>query len=426
MIRFWRTILLGLRSLKLHLLRSTLTVIGIMFGVSSVIAMLAIGEGASVEAQAQLKALGSTNIILQSVKPVDNRQTTDSNSGGMGQSLAYGLKYNDADLIRNTLPGVKVMVGARNYPKEMQFENRILQGTATGTLPWFLEVSRLRILDGTFFSSVHESTHANVCVLSQDVAERLFLYKRAVGQMLKIGLEPFLVLGVVETKIGPKAENADKTQTNTGVVYVPLSTSRVYFGEEIVSRSSGSFSRERVELHEIQVQVEDAGLVLSVAESVRAILEHNHRDEDYTVIVPLELLRAKEETERIFKIVLAAIAGISLVVGGIGIMNIMLASVTERTREIGIRRALGAQRRHIILQFLVETVVLSCLGGIMGVSLGMALPWVVTHFSNMKTVVEPSFVVLSFGISALVGVVFGIYPATRAASLDPIEALRHE
>jgi len=420
--RIWRTVLLGLRSLRLHLLRSSLTVIGIMFGVSSVIAMLSVGEGASVEAQAQLKALGSTNIILQSIKPTQNQGGGDGNQ----RSLVYGLKYNDAEMIRSTLPGVRVTVGARDYPKELQFETRLLQGVVRGTLPWFPKVAHLKMLDGRFFSPVHEKYHSNVCVLTPELARKLFLYKRPIGKMLKIGLEPFTVIGVIESKTGVKKEGREKTRTNVNMLYVPLSASRVYFGEEIVTRQSGSFSRERVELHEIQVQVDDTPSVMPVAASIRQILKHNHREKDYEVIVPLELLKAQERTKRVFKIVLAAIAGISLVVGGIGIMNIMLASVTERTREIGIRRALGAQKRHIVLQFLVETVVLSSLGGLMGIALGLAVPWLVTFFAEMKTVVRPQFVILSYGISALVGLVFGIYPATRAAALDPIEALRHE
>ena len=422
MIRFFRTFRLGLRSLRLHLLRSFLTGLGIMFGVGSVIAMLAVGEGANYETQQQIKALGSTNIIIKSVKPSDNRQAGEGNQG----SVRYGLKYDDAKLIKKTLPKVKVMVQSRDYPKELQYESRIVQGVARGTVPWFPEVASLKMLAGNFFGDLHEKNHTNVCVLTPEIARKLFLHKYPIGKQMKVGLEPFTVIGIIESKTGVKRQDADSTETSVNTIYVPLSTSRVYFGEQIVTRSSGTFSREDVQLHEIQVQVAETQDVMPVAASIRQVLNHNHEDQDYDVIVPLELLLTEEATKKIFKWVLAAIAGISLLVGGIGIMNIMLASVTERTREIGIRRALGAQKRHIVLQFLVETVVLSSLGGMIGVVVGLAFPWVVTTFFDVVTIVKFEWVVMSFGVSALVGMVFGIYPATRAASLDPIEALRHE
>jgi putative ABC transport system permease protein len=419
--RLLRTVKLGIRSLGLHPLRSFLTILGIMFGVASVIAMLAIGEGASYEAQQQIKALGSTNIILKSVKPLDKRQAGEGNE----RSVSYGLKYVDAELIRKTLPHVEVMVQARDYPKEVQFENRLMRANLRGTVPWFPEVSGLKMQDGYFFGRVHYDNSDNVCVLTPEVARKLFLHKYPVGKVIKVGLEPFTVLGVIEQKVSFKREKTGTSDTNLNTIYVPLTSSRVFFGEEIIIRTSGSNSRERVELHEVQVQVEDVDDVLPVAASIKRILQSNHENEDYEVIVPLELLQRARETAEIFNVVLGSIAGISLLVGGIGIMNIMLASVTERTREIGIRRALGAQRRHIVLQFLVETVVLSCLGGAIGIAMGLILPALVEKFADRTTIVNPSSLVLSFGISAAVGILFGIYPAQRASKMDPIEALRH-
>ncbi|MEZ6197249.1 MAG: ABC transporter permease [Planctomycetota bacterium] len=422
MNRFWRTFKLGVRSLGLHPLRSFLTILGIMFGVSSVIAMLAIGEGASYEAQEQIKALGSTNIIIKSIKPLDNRQAGEGNQ----QSLEYGIKYQDAELVRTTLPNVKVMVRSRDYPQEVQYENRLIRGNIRGTVPWFPEVSGTKMKTGSFFGHIHEEQRHNVCVLTPDVARKIFLHEYPVGKILKIGLEPFTVLGVIEQKVGFKREKSGTSDVNLNTIYIPISTSRSVFGEEIINRTSGSFSREKVELHELQVQVDDTDDVLPVAASIKRIMKKNHETEDYEVVVPLELLQRARETARIFNIVLGSIAGISLLVGGIGIMNIMLASVTERTREIGIRRALGAQRRHIVLQFLVETIVLSSLGGAIGIGVGLLLPTIVTRFSDQTTIVRPMSLILSFGISALVGMVFGIYPAQRASKMDPIEALRHE
>jgi len=209
-------------------------------------------------------------------------------------------------------------------------------------------------------------------------------------------------------------------------LFIPLSTARTHYGEVVRRERSGSIEAERVELHEVTVKVDRPERVVEVADSIKALLEQTHKKVDYAIVVPLELLRRAEQTKRIFTIVLGSIAAISLLVGGIGIMNIMLASVTERTREIGVRRALGARRRDVILQFLVETVILSGAGGILGVVLGLTIPYVVTLFSKMPTVIVFWSPLLAFSISALVGVVFGLYPALRAARMDPVEALRHE
>jgi len=209
-------------------------------------------------------------------------------------------------------------------------------------------------------------------------------------------------------------------------MFIPLETAKTRYGEILRKVRSGSFEQERVQLHELTVKVATPEQVPAVADAIKEVMERNHKKKDYDILVPLELLKRAERTKQIFNIVLGSIAAISLLVGGIGIMNIMLASVTERTREIGIRRALGAKRRDIITQFLVETVMLSGAGGAMGVLLGVTIPWFVSHFAGMKTIVTLWSPVVAFTISALVGVVFGIYPALRAAKMDPVEALRHE
>jgi putative ABC transport system permease protein len=209
-------------------------------------------------------------------------------------------------------------------------------------------------------------------------------------------------------------------------MFIPLETAKLRYGEVLMRRRSGSFEAERVQLHELTVKVASLDEVIDVAGAIRAVMERNHKNKDYQIDVPLEMLRRAERTKDIFNIVLGSIAAISLLVGGIGIMNIMLASVTERTREIGIRRALGARRRDIVVQFLVETVLLSGVGGIMGVLLGITIPLVVSHAAGMKTIITLWSPLLAFSISALVGVIFGIYPAVRAANMDPVEALRNE
>jgi putative ABC transport system permease protein len=209
-------------------------------------------------------------------------------------------------------------------------------------------------------------------------------------------------------------------------MFIPLETAKERYGEVLMRRRSGSFEAERVQLHEVTVKVDALENVAGVAEAIKAVLERHHKKKDYEIVVPLELLKRAERTKQIFNIVLGSIAAISLLVGGIGIMNIMLASVTERTREIGIRRALGARRRDIITQFLVETVLLSGVGGIIGVLLGMVIPMIISRTAGMKTIITFWSPFLAFTISGLVGIIFGLYPALRAAQMDPVEALRHE
>ena len=209
-------------------------------------------------------------------------------------------------------------------------------------------------------------------------------------------------------------------------MFIPLDTARMRYGDVLMRRRSGSFEAERVELHELTVKVDKLERVNGVADAIKTVMERNHKKKDYEIVVPLELLKRAERTKQVFNIVLGSIAAISLLVGGIGIMNIMLASVTERTREIGIRRALGARRRDIVTQFLVETVLLSGAGGILGVLLGVIIPFIVSHAAGMKTIITFWSPLLAFSISGLVGVIFGIYPAIRAAEMDPVEALRHE
>jgi putative ABC transport system permease protein len=209
-------------------------------------------------------------------------------------------------------------------------------------------------------------------------------------------------------------------------MFIPLETAKMRYGETLMRRRSGSFEAERVALHEVTIKVDRAEDVMDVSQAIKDLMQRNHKKLDYEMTVPLELLKRAERTKQIFNIVLGSIAAISLLVGGIGIMNIMLASVTERTREIGIRRALGAKRRDITLQFLVETVMLSGAGGLLGVLLGITIPWFVTHFAHMVTIIKFWSPLLAFSISAAVGIIFGLYPALRAASMDPVEALRHE
>jgi len=265
---------------------------------------------------------------------------------------------------------------------------------------------------------------APVAVLTEFGARKLLATEHTVGQFIRIGSDYFEVVGIVKSESG-QAGNIQIPDQEVDV-YIPIEVARKYFGDVTTRRTAGSREREMVELHQIIAQVNTTENVESTAKGIEEMIKRFHKKVDYTVSVPLALLKQAEDTKRRFNIVLGSIAGISLLVGGIGIMNIMLATVTERTREIGIRRAIGAKRRQIIIQFLIETVVLSTVGGLIGIGLGVVIPVLITYFAGMPTVITLTSIVLPLVISLGVGMIFGLYPAMRAAKVDPIIALRHE
>jgi putative ABC transport system permease protein len=431
--RLKRTLKLGIKNLWMHRLRSTLTTLGVIFGVSSVIAMLAIGEGASRQAQAQIARLGSQNIIIQTVKPPEEQQTT-----GQEQSmLEYGLTYDDAERFRNSIPDVQVVVPVRRVSQRAWYRNRKVAVEVVGTVPWHPETSPTHVGMGRFLSSIDMHYKQTVCVVDERVVRELFVFDDPLGQDIKISSDYYRVVGVCSAQevardtaaVDSEASRGALGQggANVGNIYIPLTTVKDRFGE-ITIQMSGSTGRniEKVELQEIIVKVGELEQVLPTRDILQTLLERFHKKSDYQVVVPLELLRQAKRMTLIFSIVLGSIATISLLVGGIGIMNIMLATVSERTREIGIRRALGAKKLDIMVQFLSETLLLTLAGGILGIILGSAVPFFVTHFSRMPTVITGGSLVLAFGISVMVGLFSGLYPAYRAANMDPIESLRHE
>ncbi len=416
----------------MHRLRSTLTALGIIFGVSSVIAMLAIGEGASQDAQEKIAQLGSQNIIIKTVKPPE-----DQTAVGQQQTLTeYGLTYDDADRFRNAIPDVQVIVPNRRISQQAQYRNRRASIEVVGTVPWYPEISTLQVKFGRFLCGTDTRYKKGVCVVDDKIVNELFGFDDPLGQSVKIGSDYYRVVGVANEKTSTRTEKntenkdptgAKKSGANLGGIYIPLTTVKNRFGEMSLQMSSGSGrTLEKVELQEIIVKVGHIDQVLNTRQSVETLMKRYHKKNDYEIVVPLELMRQAKDFQRIFTIVLGSIAAISLIVGGIGIMNIMLATVSERTREIGIRRALGAKKRDIIFQFLSETLILTLFGGILGIMLGSLIPYLVTRFGDMRTVITSGSLILAFGISAAVGIIFGLYPAYRAANMDPIESLRHE
>ena len=433
---WYNTVRLSAKSLLLHPLRSSLTVLGIFIGVSSVIWLLAVGEGISRAAQEQIASLGARNIIVRTIKP-----SSDEFADGL-----YGLTRADYLTLVATVPTISVALPIRELAREFRRQTRHVEGRLVGCTPEYAEVTRLRLDAGRFLTDMDVDREANYCVLAAETARRLFPFGEMLGERIMIDHEFYVVVGVMKPRAPSAGIGGSLAAEDYSLdVYVPITTLWRRNGDMEVVTKPGTFQRDLVELSQITLAVARQDDVLATADVVRDTIQRAHTMADFGVTVPLELLEQARTTRLMFILFLGLIAAISLVVGGIGIMNIMLATVTERTREIGIRRALGAKRRDIVRQFLIESVVLSVLGGILGILGGLfcrpislivrqqliqffpdqmsALPELVR---NVEPVLVPWSIPLACAISLTVGVVFGVYPALRAAQLDPIEALRHE
>jgi len=415
-----RNIWLGIENLLLHKLRTFLTMLGVVFGVGSVVAMLSVGEGASKEAMEQIRKVGSNNIIINSIKSVEEESQSTTHSF----MSIYGLTYEDRLRIEETFSHVLQAVPVKLIRKDARLAERNMELRVVGTTPRWFELLQRDMVAGRRLMESDSKNRSGIVVLTEFGARRLLATENTIGQRVRIGGDYYEIVGIVKSE-GGMAGNIQMPDEQIDA-YIPIEVAKERYGDIMSRVTSGSRERELVELHQMIVEVDHMDNVESVAKGIEAMLKRFHKKMDYRISVPLALLRQAKATKRTFNIVLGSIACISLLVGGIGIMNIMLASVTERTREIGIRRAIGAKRRQITGQFLVETVVLSMAGGLIGIGLGLLIPWMITIFAGMPTVVTIKSVILSVGISISVGIIFGLYPAVRAANVDPIIALRHE
>ena len=409
------TVSLSLIGLLSHKLRTLLTMLGIIFGVAAVIAMLSIGEGAKQESLEQIRQMGISNIIVQHWDKEDDQE----DSADADQNKSQGLTWDDARSIERICLLAEYVTPQRELKIKAQAHGNTFRTMAVGTTADYLTVLDAQMGSGVYFSQEDLRESKRVCVLGADAKRALFFFDDPLGGRVKIRNQWFTVIGVLADKgaAGGKIGGVLEVRNTDEDIYIPLTT--------ILSRFH--WEPADAELSQITVKISASKQLQEAAAIVRTILNRRHRGvEDFKIAIPEELLRQSQKTQQIFNIVMGCIAGISLVVGGIGIMNIMLASVLERTREIGIRRALGARRHDILSQFLVESLLVSLLGGLIGVILGYAVPEIITLYAGWRTIVQPWTIALAFGVSASVGIGFGIYPARQAALLNPIDALRYE
>ena len=442
---FFQTVQLGVRSLLLQKLRTSLAALGIFIGTTTVIWLVAMGEGVSYQAREQIKNLGATNIIVRSVKP---SAKSDSNAGRPGDDRVtrYGLLRSDYQRIVTNIPTIRRAVPMREVRFELRVKDRSAETKLVGCTEDYLELNQLAIARGRWFNDNDEGE--NVIVLADGTAKRLFPYENPIGKTVRMptvsDVDVYTVIGQTRSRVPSAAIGGSlEARDYNADAYIPMGTWRSRVGDFVMWRVPGGIQGEVVELSQVTVSVDDIEDVDETAAAITTLLSQFHGDkEDYAVVIPKELLRQAERTRAMFNVLLVVIAGISLLVGGIGIMNIMLATVTERTREIGIRRALGATRRNIIQQFLTETVVLTATGGLLGVLFGLLCGPIFRMTRTALAAISPDMlppvvgtlepriamwsVGLSLFISLGVGVLFGVYPARQAAFLDPIEALRHD
>ena len=435
-----QTVQLGLKSLMLQKMRAGLAALGIFIGTTTVIWLVAMGEGVSYRAQQQILELGAKNVIVRTKEPNAGKDG-DVNS----RVKTYGLLRKDYERITKNIPNISRGIPMRELRFELRLDNRTADAKLVGCDQYYRELNQLQMARGRWLAPRDDGQ--KVIVLADDTAKQLFPFKNPIGRVIWVGSEFYTVIGQTKSRTASAAIGGSLDSRDYNMdAYVPLQTMRQRVGDLVMRRVGGgqgfNFVGEKVELSQITVEVDNIEQVDETAAIIENLLKKYHDQEDYAVVVPKELLRQAERTRAMFNVLLVVIAGISLLVGGIGIMNIMLATVTERTREIGIRRALGATRLHIIQQFLTETVLLTASGSIFGVLFGLYVGPLFRRIREAVTIMAPDMlppiiydleprvatwsVLLSLVISLVVGIVFGVYPARQAAHMDPIEALRHE
>ncbi len=443
---------IAIEAIQRNKLRAFLTSLGIIFGVASVIAMLAIGTGAQQEVLAQMQLLGTNNVIIKPVlEQFEGAVGESSNGQGETQKYSPGLTLHDLESIKDFVPEVEFISPEIIFETNFIRNARMRSGKVVGVNDEYFFISNFEIENGNNFTDIQIKNAEPVAIIGSDVRTKFFPGEEPIGKKIKVGNLWLTVIGVLEKKelsteniesLGIRNYNLDifmpattlllRFKNRALVTKDDIDASAGGLGGRVVFFGGGGEEEEEVntnynQLDKLIVRVTDSKFSVSIADVLSRMLKRRHNAVvDFEIIVPEQLLAQEQRTKRIFNIVLSSIASISLIVGGIGIMNIMLASVVERYREIGVRMAVGAQKKDIELQFLTEALAISITGGVIGIILGMAFSFAIELTAGISTIVTPSSIIISFGVALIIGVVFGYFPAKRAAQQDPVHALRHE
>ncbi len=405
---------MGLQSLFVHKLRSLLTMLGMIFGVGAVVAMLAITAGAQKEMMSYIDLLGVNNIIIEAKEAVDRNELQTR------RAVSPGLSFRDYRAISENISGIAAATPRKRFkPLKVLPKPAAEMPLLIGVSPEYFDINSLKAVEGRFFTNEDDNRSNPVCVLGESAKVNMFGYEPAVGKHVKVNDQWLQVVGVLAQQATADSDTDLEVVDRNNLVIAPLNT--------VMRRFEDNNSFLKDEIDGIYLKVDTGVDSIETSGIVKAILGTTHKDAgDYNVVVPAGLLEQRKKTQFTFKVVMICIAGISLLVGGIGIMNIMLATVLERTREIGIRRAIGARQKDIIRQFLTEAVLISMMGGLIGIAFGFSLSLAIAKATGWSTVVTFTSIAVAFGVSVGIGLVFGIYPAVQAARLDPIEAIRYE
>jgi putative ABC transport system permease protein len=405
----------GLETLRVHKLRSLLTMLGMICGVAAVVSMMSIGAGAQQQVLAFIEQLGVRNLIVEA------REASDFQAFQRVRKTSPGLTERDLRVIRANVPGITASTARKRFaPQKLIPKPQREAPQVYGVEPSYQQIAALSVVHGRFFEPDEARRAVAVCVLGEGARTNLFGARDPIGEYVKVNEQWFRVIGIAGPQVSAETDVAGiPAQDRNNLIYVPVTAA--------ILRLEDSYSRYKDEIDAVYLQLADAGDTVRTADVVRGILSASHNGtDDYSLVVPAALLAQQRRTQRIFGFVMVALASISLLVGGIGIMNIMLASVLERTREIGVRRAVGARQVDVIRQFLIETVMISFVGGAIGLLVGMGLSRLIAVLAGWSTIITMQSVLLAFVVSVGVGLVFGVYPAVRASRLDPVEALHYE
>lgn len=442
-MNFYESFKTSLKELFSHKLRSFLTMLGVILGVLAVVSMVSIAEGARIEAEKSFENIGLNTLVIERIT-----LSGDILDEALIKS-PQGINIGDVFFFRNIEGQFKDAVGVRKCKAKIDEDEKYNDFNLLGTFSEFCGVSKFTIEEGRFFTQAEVTEQARVCVLGASCADKLFPAESALGKKIRFSFHWYTVIGVLNPKGKGALQSAptdSEENKNFGFasennnIYIPITSSITDFDfkydkeaedqKESRRRDTEKISKLNIEdypVSQIIIQVKDIDFLKQSAEAADSYLTRRHRGiKDYAISMPLELLEIKQRSQKIFNIVMLAIAGISLLVGGIGIMNIMLATITQRIREIGIRRCLGATKRDILLQFLIECLVITMMGGVLGIILGIGFSRIISVYAHWNTVVSFKAIIISFIVSISVGVIFGLYPARQAANINPIDALRYE